>query len=195
MHFNLSEISELIKSRRTIYPENFSKRKVQKDQIELLLNNAIWAPTHGKTQPWRFVVFQEEGLQSLSDTLGKSYLANIPKEKQNDLKLAKLITRPLLSSAVISVSLKRDESERISIVDETMAVAAAVQNILLTATAYGIGSFWATPSVLNFPETTQFLNLDPKDSCLGLIYLGYAKEEWPKGQRKPIEYLTEWRTQ
>ena len=46
MKYNLSEVTELIKNRRTIYPEQYSSRKVQKDQIEILLNNAIWAPTH-----------------------------------------------------------------------------------------------------------------------------------------------------
>ena len=59
MLFNLSEINELIRSRRTIYPEQFSDRKVHIEQIEVLLNNAQWAPTHGNTQPWRFKVFME----------------------------------------------------------------------------------------------------------------------------------------
>ena len=59
MRYNLSEITELIRNRRTIYPEQFSDRKVHLEQIELILNNAQWAPTHGNTQPWRFVVFAD----------------------------------------------------------------------------------------------------------------------------------------
>ena len=94
MRYNLSEITDLIKNRRTIYPEQFSDRKVHKEQIELLLNNAQWAPTHGNTQPWRFKVFTDAGLQKLSDFLGKTYLELTPKEDQNDMKLAKMITRP-----------------------------------------------------------------------------------------------------
>ena len=34
LRFNLSEVNELIRSRRTIYPEQFSTRKVHKEQIE-----------------------------------------------------------------------------------------------------------------------------------------------------------------
>ena len=109
MRFNLSEITELIKSRRTIYPEQFSDRKVHKEQIELLLNNAQWAPTHGNTQPWRFKVFTENGLEKLSDFLGKTYLELTPKDSQNDQKLAKLITRPKLSSVVIAVCMERQK--------------------------------------------------------------------------------------
>ena len=88
MRFNLSEITELIRSRRTIYPEQFSSRKVHKEQIELMLNNAIWAPTHGNTQPWKFKVFMDEGRQKLSDFLGQTYLELTPKENQNDLKIS-----------------------------------------------------------------------------------------------------------
>lgn len=194
MKYNLSEIIALIKDRRTIYPEAFSTRKVQREQIELLLNAAIWAPTHGNTQPWRFTVFTDTALESLADFLGKTYLETVPAEKQDDRKLAKLITRPKMASAIIAVSMKRDEAGRISELEEVEAVAAAIQNILLAATAYGLGSFWATPGIIYTQQMNAFLELDPNDKCLGLIYLGYTKDEWPKGQRKPIEYITSWRT-
>ncbi len=91
MRYNLSEITELIRNRRTIYPEQFSDRKVHREQIELILNNAQWAPTHGNTQPWRFVVFADNARQTLSDFLAKTYLEITPAEKQNDSKLAKML--------------------------------------------------------------------------------------------------------
>ena len=114
MRFNLSEINELIRERRTIYPEQFSSRKVHKEQIEVILNNGQWAPTHGNTQPWRFKVFMgEEHRQELSQLLGKTYLEVIPKEMQNDAKLAKMMRRPLLTSAVIAVCMERQPEEKI----------------------------------------------------------------------------------
>ena len=122
MKYNLTEISELIKDRRTIYPEQFSSRKIHKEQIELLLNNAIWAPTHGNTQPWKFTVFTENSKSDLSDFLAKMYLEKTPKELQDDKKLAKFLTRPQLSSAVIAVSLKRDPTHKISEIEEIEAI-------------------------------------------------------------------------
>lgn len=192
MRFNLSEITELIRSRRTIYPEQFSSRKVHKEQIELMLNNAIWAPTHGNTQPWRFKVFMDEGRQKLSDFLGKSYLEFTPKENQDDMKLAKMITRPLKSSAVIAICMKRQPEEKILEIEEIEAVACAVQNLHLTCTAYGLGGFWATPKLIYNERTNEFLGLQQKDKCLGLFYIGYPEIDWPKAHRKPIEYNTEW---
>ena len=177
MRYNLSEITDLIKNRRTIYPEQFSDRKVHKEQIELLLNNAQWAPTHGNTQPWRFKVFTDAGLQKLSDFLGKTYLELTPKEDQNDMKLAKMITRPLKSSVVIAICMERQKEEKILEIEEIEAVACAIQNLHLSCTAYGLGGFWATPKLIYSTQMNEFLNIGDKDKCLGLFYIG-TKSFW-----------------
>lgn len=192
MKYNLSEITALIKDRRTIYPEQFSTRKIQREQIELILNAGIWAPTHGNTQPWRFQVFMDNDKNKLSDFLAQTYLKITPKEAQNDQKLAKMINRPKQASVVIAVWMKRDETKKIKEIEEIEAVACSIQNMHLMACAYGIGAFWSTPGIIYTEEMKQFLNIDPDDRCVGLFYLGYPAIEWPKGHRKPIEYVTKW---
>ncbi len=192
MRYNLSEITEVIKNRRTIYPEQFSDRKVHKEQVELLLNNAQWAPTHGNTQPWRFNVFMEEGLPKLSDFLAQTYLKLIPKEDQNDMKLSKMINRPLKSSVVIAVCMERQKEEKILEIEEIESVACAIQNLHLSCTAYGLGGFWSTPKIIYSSEMNEFLGLGEKDKCLGLFYIGYPSIDWPKAHRKPLDYTTKW---
>lgn len=192
MRYNLSEITELIRNRRTIYPEQFSDRKVHKEQIELILQNAQWAPTHGNTQPWRFHVFMDQSKERLSQFLGTTYLALTPKELQNDAKLAKLMRRPILSSAVIAVSMARQKEKKIPEIEEVEAVACAIQNMHLTCTAYDIGLFWSTPKLIYSKEMNDFLGLSEEDKCLGLIYLGYPNIEWPESHRIPLEYHTQW---
>jgi nitroreductase len=193
MRYNLSEINDLLRNRRTIYPEQFSPRKVHREQVEQLLTNAQWAPTHGNTQPWRFKVFMESGRQSLSDFLGKSYLTLTPKEDQNDLKLSKLMKRPLQSSVIVAVCMERQKEEKILEIEEIEAVACAIQNLHLSCTAYGLGGFWSTPKVIYSSLMNEFLGIQVKDKCLGLFYIGYPAIEWPKSHRKPLEYTTEWR--
>lgn len=195
MRFNLSEVTELIQERRTIYPEQFSSRKIHKEQIQLILNNAQWAPTHGNTQPWRFKVFMEDGLNTLSEFLGSTYMKLTPEELQNDTKFAKLVSRPLKSSVVIAVCMERQPEEKILEIEEIEAVACAIQNMHLTCTAYGLGGFWSTPKLIYSSEMNEFLKLNEKDKCLGLFYIGYPDIEWPKAHRKPLEYTTEWITQ
>ena len=88
--------------------------------------------------------------------------------------------------------MKRDSTKKIPEIEEIAAVSCAVQNMLLTATAYGLGSFWSTPKILNTKNMKDFFTLEEDDKCLGLLYFGYSNEERPVGQRKPIEYITEW---
>ncbi len=192
MKFNLSEITELIRSRRSVTPENFSDRKVHKEQIELLLINATWAPTHGLTQPWRFKVYTEDGLQKLADFLPELYKAKSSPETFKQAKYDRIKNRPSLASAIILVCMERDKSEKIPEIEEVEAVACAVQNIYLTCTAYGLGCFWSSPKFIYTPEMNGFLGLGEKDKCLGILYLGYPASEMPKSHRKPLEYVTEW---
>ena len=194
MRFNLSEITDLIKDRRTIYPEFYSDRKIHKEQIEVLLNNAIWAPNHGLTQPWGFKVFMEKGLEKLSDFLSGYYAENTPEDQFQETKFNKLKNRPLMAGAVIAVSLKRNPESRIKEIEEIEAIACAIQNMHLTCTAWGLGGFWSTPGVIYTPAMNEFLGLTANDKCLALFYVGYPKPDykWGKGHRKPIEYYTEW---
>jgi len=194
MKYNLSEISAVIKDRRTIFPEMFSDRKIHREQVETILNNAIWAPTHGLTQPWKFNVFLGDGLKSLSDFLTETYKKYTTPENFSEQKFNKLKTRPLMAGAIIAVSVRRDPSGKILEIEEIEAVACAIQNMYLTCTAWGLGAFWSTPGVIYKPETNKFLELGEQDKCLALFYIGYPKPdlEWPKSHRRPIEYYTTW---
>jgi nitroreductase len=192
MRYNLSEITSVIQDRRTIFPEQFSSRKVHKEQIEKLLNNAIWAPNHGMTQPWRFKVFMDNGIKKLADFQAEHYKEITPPDMYDEEKYQKLKTRPLLASAIITICMKRQESEKIPEIEEIEAVACAVQNMYLTATAYGLAAYWGSGGVTYTEGMKKFLGLSEKDKCLGFFYLGYPAIEWPKSHRKPIEYVTEW---
>lgn len=192
MRHNLSEIKAVIEDRRSIRPEDYSDRKVHRELIEALLDCARWAPTHGMTQPWHFKVFMEEGRKKLSDFMSDLYKVTTPEAEFRPKKFEKLESRPLQSSAVIAICMKRQESEKIPEIEEVEAVACAVQNMHLMCTGYGLGGFWWSGGVTTTQSMKDFLGLGEKDRCLGLFYVGYPAIEWPKGQRRPIEYFTDW---
>ncbi len=191
MRHNLSEITTIIRDRRTIYPEFFSDRMVHREQIELMLNNAIWAPTHGLTQPWRFRVFSGDSRARLADFLSSTY-KKIAGDEVNEKKVARFETRPLRASAVIAIGMSPDPTNKIPEIEEIESVACAIQNMHLTATAQGLAFFWSSPKFLYSGDYNNFLGFQPIDKALGLIYIGYPDGDWPKGQRRPIEYTTEW---
>ena len=193
MKHSLSDIRALIKDRRSIKPEDFKPRKVLDDQLKEILNSARWAPTHGMTEPWHFVIFQERALNDLGLFMASNYKSFTESENFSQKKYEKLLQRPLLSSVVIAICMKRQEVEKIPEIEEIEAVACSIQNMHLTATAYGLGGYWSSGKVSYSEEMKSFLKIKSKDKCLGLFYLGYPNIEWPKSHRKPLEYKTEWR--
>jgi nitroreductase len=192
MRYNLSEITEVIRDRRTVYPEQYSTRKVHREIVENVLNNALWAPTHGMTQPWRFKVFMDGAQTELGQFMADNYKSTAVPEKFSQGKFDKYMSRMQKATVVVAICMKRQESERIPEVEEIAAVACAVQNMYLTCTAYGIGGYWSTGGGAYSDEMKGFLKLEGKDRCLGFFFMGYPEGDWPKGQRRPLEYVTEW---
>ncbi len=192
MKYDLSEVNGVIKDRRTIYPEAYSERVVQKEMVEQIIQNATWAPTHGKTQPWRFKVYTGEGKKQLLETVRKLYLECTPKDLITQAKLARMESRIKKTSVLILLIMCRTENTKIPRIEEIEAGACAIQNMLLTATAYGLGSFWSSPKYLYTSQAIGAFGLKEDDFIHGLLYLGYPSVAWPKSHRKPTEYVTEW---
>lgn len=194
MRHNISETKAVIEDRRTIRPEHFSTRKVHKEIVMELLDAAKWAPTHRYTQPWSFTVFMGESLKELSDFQSNLYRKSTAEEDFKLEKFEKLLNRPLASSVVIGIGMKKDTGGKNPEVEEVASVSIAVQNMMLVATAHGIGSYWNTGGVTYRSETRKFMSLDENDMFLGFLYLGYPESDWPrKTRRKPQEYFTNWK--
>jgi nitroreductase len=103
-----------------------------------------------------------------------------------------LITKPMLSSHIISVGMKRDAKNSVPEIEEVGAVFCAVQNMYLTAAAYGVGAYLSTGGVTYFEEAKHFFGLGPDDRLIGFFHLGMPKIDNPKGKRKPIESKVQW---
>lgn len=186
MRYSVSEITDIIHDRRTIQPKDYTPREVQRDIIDRVLGNAVWAPSHGMTQPWRFTVFTGAGREHLSRFLGEEYRRLTPPEKFLQKKYENHTQRPLQSSVAIALGLARDPNRKIPLHEEQFSVACAVQNMHLTCTAYGLGGFWSTGAAITGTGMRDLLGLGPEDQCLGLFYMGYPAIDWPKGYRKPL---------
>jgi len=171
---NFEDLSELIKSRRSIYPSSYSEKKVDKQTIEKILENANWAPTHLKTEPWRYIVFSDSGLTKLSNYLSEYYLHNTLKESFSRIKHENQKKKPLQSSHVIAICMKRDAQKRIPEWEEIASVSTSVMNMWLSCTSLGLGCYWSsTKAIIN---ADKFLRLNLNERCLGLFYIGFPKD-------------------
>ena len=190
----LAAANGLIRRRRTIKPAEMSDQAVDTAILGNILENANWAPTHGMTEPWRFKIFEGAARERLAEALQRIYKEVIPEKEFREDKYEKLGKSPLQAPVVILVCMKRQEIEKIPEIEEIEAVACAVQNMHLTASAVGLAAFWSSPPIVYSEPMRRFLELGPKDKCLGLFYLGWPKDEdeWPTGQRRPIQEKLEW---
>src|SRR5262245_53528470 len=69
-----AEFNQLVRSRRSVFPDQFvAGKKIDDAIIREILTNALWAPNHGKMEPWRFTVFTGEGLKKLADFQSELY--------------------------------------------------------------------------------------------------------------------------
>ena len=57
------EALALIKRRRSIFPKDYTGAAPDRALVECMLDAANWAPTHGKTEPWRFTVLSGDALE------------------------------------------------------------------------------------------------------------------------------------
>lgn len=185
-----SDISNLIRKRRSIFPKTYIDKPIEREIIEEVLENANWAPTHKKTEPWRFKVLTEGALERLRDWQVDWYLTNISEEKFSDQKFKKLQTKPLQAAAIIAICMKRDATESLPEWEEIAAVSCAVQNMWLTTTSYGIGAYWSSPRFIK--DIGGFLNLSEGERCLGFFYMGYHELPDLPGKRGAIEDKVEW---
>ncbi len=188
MSLRLAAANALIRRRRSIKPQDMDDRPVDPRLLAAILENANWAPTHGMTEPWRFFLFSGAGRERLADFCQSLYRRITPESAFRQDKFDKLRTNPLKAPVTIAIAMKRQDIEKIPEIEEIEAVACAVHNMHLTASALGLAAFWATPPLVYTDEMRQWLGLsNPRDKCLGFFYLGWpAGESWPEGKRGDI---------
>lgn len=192
---NPAQLNALIHQRRSVFPKDYTGEKVDDDIVRQILENARWAPTHKFTEPWRFVVFTGDGIKALAQFQSGLYkrvtqLDGTFKESNHE----KLLTKPLMSSHIIAVIMKRDEKKSVPDIEESGAVFCAIQNMYLTAAAYGVGCYLSTGGVTYFEEAKPFFGLGEEDRIIGFFHLGMPVRVNPGSRRKPLEEVSHWVT-
>ena len=101
---------QILINRRTVKPDRFSDALIPDSIIEEMLELANWAPTHGFTEPWRFVVYTGEGKNSLV-----SFLINQSRRThgENTVKEDKIRNRIAKCSHVIALGMARGSNPKI----------------------------------------------------------------------------------
>ncbi len=184
------DLNDLIRSRRSIYPPEFLDKPISKETLETILTNGTYAPNYKKTEPWRFKVLQGASKAKLGQFLANAYKNSTPEKQFLEKKYHKIQEKAEKSSAVIALCMQRDPQERLEDWEELAAVAMAVQNMWLTATQLGIGTYWGSPKAIH--KAHKIIPLAEGERCLGFLFLGYVKDARQPGIRLPLEERVVW---
>src|ERR1041385_5599231 len=165
-----SILSHIIQSRRSIKPAKMNGRKIPDEEVKEILKLANWAPTHGRTEPWRFIVYSGDKVKEFCHQHAELYKTYIPPEKFEQANYEKQLHNGDLASHIIIAIMQRGSSPKIPALEEIAATAIAIQNILLGATAAGIASFWSTGGMVHHAAMKDFLQLKKDDIVMSLLY-------------------------
>lgn len=179
---------DAIKYRRTIDPDNYNGNDTPKEIIEKMLEAANWAPTHGLTEPWRFIIYAKDKVHNLGELHAEVYRQNTPEEQFLQKKNDKLKYRAQHCSHVIICVNRKGNKSNIPEIEEIAATSCAIQNMLLVATQYNTATFWSTGGMCYHPALKQALGLEETDKILGFIYVGQYDIPHPDGKR-----TTDWK--
>ncbi|MBT0606812.1 nitroreductase family protein [Aequorivita echinoideorum] len=181
-------ISQTIKNRRSVFPAQYNGQPISKEEVLQILESANWAPTHKRTEPWRFKVFHGASQIGLGKFLAETYKQTT--ENFSGFTYKKFLENPVKAGCVIVICMQRDPKESLPEWEEIAATAMAVQNMWLTAADMNIGSYWATPGLLKYMD--KFIQMEEGERCLGFFYMG-KYDELPEGTRKTtIQEKTIW---
>lgn len=185
-------IHEAIKTRRSI--PLISNQEVSKELVEQIIESAIYAPNHFRTEPWRFFVLTGDGRNKLGKVFAEITVAkqDDPSSEESKRKIQRIQKNPLRSPVIIAVGVEPSDKDRVILKEEFAAVSAAIQNMLLTAHALGLGAIWRSGSICYNRKVSDFFNLSAKGEISGFIYLGYPEIEPKPISRKSGKELTTW---
>ena len=183
-------LANSIKNRRAVFPGTYVDTPISKEEINMVLEAANWAPTHRRTEPWRFKVFHSETSRTaLSTFLGNAYAKSVA--TISEFKQQKMMAKPLQSGCVIAICMQRDAQEGVPEWEEIAATAMAVQNMWLMAQELQIGAYWSSPKLISY--FGEHLPLAEGERCLGFFYMGKIEGTLPEGTRKSsIEEKVVW---
>jgi nitroreductase len=184
---------EIVTGRRSSKPSLMNGKKIDPASVQQLLELADWAPTHGRTEPWRFVVYSGESLKVFCQQHADLYKAHTDADKFTTAKYQGIIQNGEKISHLILVYMKRQPTQKIPLIEEIAATAAAVEHILLGAHALGIATLWSTGGMTHHESMKNMLGLADDDLVMGLLYLGYTDETTTDGKRNiPLSEKTTW---
>ncbi len=178
---SLEHFENIVRTRRTNLAIDRS-RDVDQDLVVRLCELIPWAPNHKRTWPWLVAIVSGDGRGRLGEAVAQDLRAL---GTTDDARLEKARGKYLRSPVVLAVG-QRVDADPVRAGEDRDAVAAAVQNFLLGATAAGLASYWGSAANPTGEETLAVCGFEPGARISALIYLGWPLESTNAPERPPL---------
>jgi len=169
---------DIVRSRRSI--RSYKDYPVPDEDIEKILDSARWAPSAGNLQPWEFIIVRNDRTKRLlaEAAYGQFWIMKAP------VVIVACANIPRTS---------RFYGNRGANLYCIQDVAAAIQNILLSAHYLGYGTCWV--GAFSEEEVRRILRLPEHVRPLAIITLGKPAEKPappPRRSLKEIAHFEKW---
>jgi nitroreductase len=163
------DVDDAIRERRTL--KAYTDEPVETALVRELLELAVFAPNHHRTEPWRFVVLGRETIGRLAEETG-------------DPKLLRSATAIVVAQVV--------DPDPATAQEDYAACACAIYALMLAARSRGLASYWRTPKALHHEAAAGLLGLAEGVRPVGFVHLGRASEPWPAPPPRAADPYATW---
>ncbi len=176
-----------VQHRRTV--RSFAEQQVTDDVINTAIAAAITAPAPHHTTPWRFLVLRDQPMRTqLLDAMRDRWVTDLTASGMSaesiDKRLARgdiLRTAPVIVIPFIDLEAGAHDypdAERNAAERDMFMVAggAAVQNLMISVAAQGLGSAWIGSTLFCADVVQETCSLPGSLQPLGAVAIGYAAD-------------------
>lgn len=188
---NLEVLAALGRRRSTARVQS---ERPPREAVEQIIEAGAQAPNHHKTRPWQFIVLAGGAREALGEVMARSAAdrAGTVPAPDLDILMEKQRTKPLRAPVIIVVAVEPSNGPKVVEIEEVEAGAAAVENMLLAAEAFGLGAMWRTGPAAYDPAVKRLLDLPETSHIIAFVYLGYPDlPDLPERDRGAAS-LTRW---
>jgi coenzyme F420-0:L-glutamate ligase/coenzyme F420-1:gamma-L-glutamate ligase len=175
-------IEDAIRARRSI--RGLTGPPLAAEEVESLVALALTAPAPHHTRPWRFAEVTPARRAPLAEAMGEAWRADLERDGVPRATQDRLLARSqaqiegaptLLLGCLVAEGLRQYEDEPRRRAEWSLAThsfGAAMQNVLLAASARGLGAFWISAPAYAQQAVRDALELDREWQPQALIALG-----------------------
>ncbi len=191
---NSHNLLELMRARRDVRGNRFLSRTIEEEKLKLILEAGISAPSVGYSQPWKFVIIDN---QKIKDEIKKNFIDENIKAKEifKDSPIYKNLKLEGIKESPLNIAVLYEKPDKPTLGMTSMSkmgeysVVCAVENMWLMARTLDIGLGWV--SILDEKKVLKSINAPKNTQLIAYLCLGYVDEFQKEPELKSLKYKSE----